>query len=110
MEGRVFRFQNYTKKYEETCDFYERTLKLPIITKRETAYEDRVRVYKLGSGQIEVIYLPDDMDAPVSNGWTLQVEVENADKVFEEAQAAADTYLYNVKRMADAKNNIDNKT
>lgn len=30
-------------------------------------------------------------------------------KVFEEAQAAADTYLYNVKRMADAKNNIDNK-
>ena len=31
-------------------------------------------------------------------------------KVFEEAQAAADTYLYNVKRMADAKNNIDNKT
>lgn len=28
-------------------------------------------------------------------------------KVFEEAQAAADTYLYNVKRMADAKNNID---
>jgi uncharacterized glyoxalase superfamily protein PhnB len=86
MEGRVFRFQNYTKKYEETCDFYERTLKLPIITKRETAYEDRVRVYKLGSGQIEVIYLPDDMDAPVSNGWTLQVEVENADKVFEEAQ------------------------
>ena len=31
-------------------------------------------------------------------------------KVFEEAQAAAYTYLYNVKRMADAKNNIDNKT
>ena len=30
-------------------------------------------------------------------------------KVFEEAQAAADTYLYNVKRMTDAKNNIDNK-
>ena len=30
-------------------------------------------------------------------------------KVFEEAQAAADTYLYNVKRMADAKNNIDDE-
>jgi len=30
-------------------------------------------------------------------------------KVFEEAQAAADTYLYNVKRMADAKKNVDDE-
>ena len=30
-------------------------------------------------------------------------------KVFEEAQAAADTYLYNVKRMADAKKNTEDE-
>lgn len=30
-------------------------------------------------------------------------------KVFEEAQAATDTYLYNVKRMADAKKNTEDE-
>lgn len=30
-------------------------------------------------------------------------------KVFEEVQAAADTYLYNVKRMADAKKNTEDE-
>lgn len=30
-------------------------------------------------------------------------------KFFEEAQATADTYLYNVKRMADAKKNTEDE-
>lgn len=87
MENGVFRVQIYTKEYEQMRHFYGTVLRLPVLVCRETGRDDRVCVYGAASGQIEVIYAPPGMEVPVSNGWTLQMQVENADRYCEQLQA-----------------------
>ncbi|MCO4530278.1 hypothetical protein Si105_01825 [Streptococcus infantarius subsp. infantarius] len=53
---------------------------------------------KLGSRELEV-----------TDAGSIAEAVLAISKVFEEAQAATDTYLYNVKRMADAKKNTEDE-
>lgn len=79
MENGIFRVQMYTKQYARLCRFYEDILQLPVLLSRETSEDDRVRVYGAASGQIEVIYAPDWMEFPESNGLTLQMQVEDVD-------------------------------
>lgn len=76
---KTFRVQIYTRDYESLCNFYGNVLKFPVLLKRETGHDDRVIVYGAASGQIEVIYAPEGMEYPASNGWTLQIEVDDAD-------------------------------
>ena len=87
MENGVFRVQIYTKEYEQMRHFYGTVLRLPVLVCRETGRDDRVCVYGAASGQIEVIYAPPGMEVPASNGWTLQMQVENADRYCEQLQA-----------------------
>ena len=77
--SKTFRVQIYTRAFEKLCAFYGGVLQLPVLEQRETSYDDRVIVYGAASGQIEVIYAPDGMEYPSSNGWTLQIEGEDAD-------------------------------
>ena len=86
MENGVFRVQIYTKEYEQMRHFYGTVLGLPVLVCRETGKDDRVCVYGAASGQIEVIYAPSGMEVPASNGWTLQMQVENADRYYEQLQ------------------------
>ena len=86
MKEKVFRVQIYTRQYEQMCGFYGQTLGLPVLIRRETSEEDRVRVYGAASGQIEVIYAPEGMERPVSNGWTLQMEVDDVDAYCEQVR------------------------
>lgn len=79
MKNGTFRVQMYTKEYERLRWFYEDILQLPVLLSRETSEEDRVRVYGAASGQIELIYAPDWMEFPGSNGLTLQIQVEDVD-------------------------------
>lgn len=79
----TFRVQIYTQDYESVCSFYQNILKLPVLIKRETDKDDRVIVYKAASGEIEVIYSPDNMEAPKSCGWTVQIQVDNIDSFYE---------------------------
>lgn len=84
MKERTFRLQIYAKQYERLCRFYGETMKFPVLIQRETSQDDRVRVYGAASGQIEVIYAPEWMEYPVSNGWTVQIEVEDVDSCYEQ--------------------------
>ena len=86
MNEKVFRVQIYTEQYEQMCGFYEQTLGLPVLIMRETSADDRVRVYGAASGQIEVIYAPEGMECPVSNGWTIQMEVDDVDAYCEQVR------------------------
>ncbi len=90
----TFRVQMYTKQYEQMCRFYEDILQLPVLLSRETSKEDRVRVYGAASGQIELIYAPDRMELPESNGLTLQMQVEDVDAYCESIKKKG----YTIKR------------
>ncbi|MDP4108605.1 MAG: VOC family protein [Bacillota bacterium] len=79
MPQKVFRVQIYTREYEKLRNYYENILSLPLVTLRETSESDRVRVYAAASGEIELIHAPAEMEFPESNGWTVQIEVDDAD-------------------------------
>ena len=84
MSEKKFRLQIYTRQYEQMCHFYEDMMGFPVLIKRETSQDDRVKVYGAASGQIEVIHTPDWMECPVSNGWTVQIEVQDVDTYYEQ--------------------------
>ena len=84
MKDGVFRVQIFTREYEQMCRYYEQILGLPIIVRRETSLDDRVCVYGAASGQIEVIYAGEGIEVPTSNGWTLQMQVSDADAYCEQ--------------------------
>ena len=88
MENGVFRVQIYTKEYEQMRHFYGTVLRLPVLVCRETGRDDRVCVYGAASGQIEVIYAPPGMEVPASNGWTLQMQVEECGPLLQAASGA----------------------
>ena len=84
MKDGVFRVQIFTREYQQLCQFYEQILGLPVIVRRETSLDDRVCVYSAASGQIEVIYAGEGIEVPTSNGWTLQMQVSDADAYCEQ--------------------------
>lgn len=75
---KVFRLQLYTRDYDKTYDFYKNKLGMPVLIERVNLPDDRVAVFSVGSGEIEVIFASNGMEFPQSNGWTVQIQVDDA--------------------------------
>lgn len=89
MYGSIFRLQIYTREFDRLCAFYGDTLAMAVTEERQTSPEDRVRVFAAsGGGEVEVIYAPPGTEVPASNGWNLQVEVDDVDRLHQSLAAA----------------------
>jgi catechol 2,3-dioxygenase-like lactoylglutathione lyase family enzyme len=85
----AFRFAYFTRKFDETCRFYEEKLCFDLVHSWDRNEHDKGALFKVGVGLIEVLLFPDDdehkyagLDYRSPQGAFVVVQVWDVDELF----------------------------
>ena len=94
MQKGEFRFGYHTDKFDETCLFYTKQLRLPQITSWEQSEHDKGAFFDAGTGIIAVLHQPkngDDVNPALDGrkpaGAFMAIQVWDIEQRFEDYQA-----------------------
>ena len=86
----AFRFTYFSRKYDETCRFYEDKLDFKLEHSWDRSIHDKGALFKAGAGLIEVLLLPESdehkypgLDYRTPQGVFMCIQVWNIDELFE---------------------------
>lgn len=85
-KANTFRFIFWPRDYQASVDFYRDMLECPMVMDWDNGPENRGSVFKLGSGEIEMLALAPGKEAIDPKGFELYVEVPDVDAHYQFVQ------------------------
>lgn len=92
-EGK-FRFTYFTQRYQQTFDFYQKTLGFPLEHSWDRSEHDKGALFKAESGLIEILHRSEDnqhhvigLDYRSPQGVFMCIQVWNIDELFKQYKA-----------------------
>lgn len=78
----VFRFIFWASNYKKTVEFYRDMLERPIIMDWDRGPTERGTIFKLGSGEVEVLALAPGKEGIQPKGFEIAIEVPKVDEYY----------------------------